>query len=161
SVASGAELRARFPDAADDAYLCITVSDTGYGIDSADRDRIFDPFFTTKDPGQGTGLGLTAVYGIVREHDGFVEADSEPGFGAIFRLYLPLRSVDGKPAEIVHDVPGRAVYRGGHETVLFVDDEDRQVDLIESFLKEKGYRVLVARDGIEAIELHRSHKDEI
>jgi len=161
TVVSGAALRSQFPDAADDAYLCITVSDTGSGIDAAVRDRIFDPFFTTKDPGQGTGLGLTAVYGIVREHDGFVEVDSEPGRGTTFRLYLPLRPVDGKPTAIVHDVPDRPGYRGGHETVLFVDDEDRQVDLIESFLKEKGYRVLVARDGVEAIELHRLHKEEI
>jgi signal transduction histidine kinase/ActR/RegA family two-component response regulator len=161
SVVSGEVLRSQFPDAADDAYLCIAVSDTGSGIEAAVRDRIFDPFFTTKDPGQGTGLGLTAVYGIVREHDGFVEVDSEPGHGTTFRLYLPLRSVDGQATAIVQDIQAHAGYRGGHETLLFVDDEDRQVDLIESYLKEKGYRVLVARDGVEAIESHRRYKDEI
>ncbi len=161
SVASGEELRTRFPDAADDVYLCITVSDTGTGMDPAVRDRIFDPFFTTKEPGQGTGLGLTAVYGIVREHDGFVEVDSEPGRGTTFRLYLPLRPVDGKSSAQAQALQSPSVYRAGHETVLFVDDEERQVDLMEGFLKEKGYRVLVARDGIEAVELHQRHKKEI
>jgi PAS domain S-box-containing protein len=162
SIASGQELRARFPDAADEAYLCIHVSDTGNGMDAAVRDRIFDPFFTTKDPGQGTGLGLTAVYGIVREHDGFVEVDSEPGRGTTFRLYLPLRSVDGKStAPTADDTKKRDENRYGNETVLFVDDEDRQVDLMAGVLKERGYRVLIARDGVEAVELHRRHKQEI
>jgi PAS domain S-box-containing protein len=96
SLVSGEALRSRFSDATDGTYLCITVSDTGSGIDAAVRDRIFDPFFTTKDPGQGTGLGLTAVYGIMREHDGFVEVDSELGRGTTFRLYLPLRAIGGK-----------------------------------------------------------------
>jgi PAS domain S-box-containing protein len=160
SVVSGEDLRARFPDAADEAYLCIHVSDTGTGMDAAVRDRIFDPFFTTKDPGQGTGLGLTAVYGIVREHDGFVEVDSEPAHGTTFRLYLPLRSVDGKSTTTAA-VKQADENRYGNETVLFVDDEDRQVDLMAGVLKERGYRVLIARDGVEAVELHRRHKQEI
>src|SRR5581483_9045162 len=161
SVISGEELRTRFPEAADDAYLCIHVSDTGTGIEAAVRDRIFDPFFTTKEPGQGTGLGLTAVYGIVREHDGFVEVDSERGRGTTFRLYLPLRSVDGTSTAAADDVKKHDENRYGNETVLFVDDEDRQVDLMEGVLKERGYRVLIARDGVEAVELHRRHKHEI
>src|ERR1044071_7606286 len=125
SLVSGEALRSRFSDATDGTYLCITVSDTGSGIDAAVRDRIFDPFFTTKDPGQGTGLGLTAVYGIMREHDGFVEVDSELGRGTTFRLYLPLRAIGGKSMATVHEIPGRVPYRGGNETLLFVDDEEQ------------------------------------
>jgi PAS domain S-box-containing protein len=161
SIVAGKELRSRFPDAVDEHYVCMKVTDTGSGMEPSVRERIFDPFFTTKDPGQGTGLGLTAVYGIIREHDGFVEVDSEPGRGTTFRLYLPLRAADGKPEAAPDMARANGAERLGHETVLFVDDEERQVSLIESFLKNHGYRVLIARDGIEAVELHRLHKDEI
>jgi two-component system, cell cycle sensor histidine kinase and response regulator CckA len=162
TMVAGAELRLRFPDAADDQYICIKVRDTGAGMEPAVRDRIFDPFFTTKGPGQGTGLGLTAVYGIIREHDGFVEVDSEPGLGTTFHLFLPLRRADGKSATVGHAAgTNGTIERRGDETVLFVDDEERQVSLIESFLKSRGYRVLVARDGLEAVEIHRNHKHEI
>jgi two-component system cell cycle sensor histidine kinase/response regulator CckA len=159
---SGAELRTRFPDADGEHYIRITVADTGTGMEPTIRDRIFDPFFTTKGPGKGTGLGLTAVYGILREHDGFVEVDSEPGRGTTFNLYLPLRSVDGKPVVAARGAKTNgAEHRGGHETLLFVDDEERQVELIEDFLTKNGYRVLVARDGVEAVEVHGRHKHEI
>jgi PAS domain S-box-containing protein len=162
TIVDGAELRLRFPDATDDQYICIDVRDTGAGMESSIRDRIFDPFFTTKGPGQGTGLGLTAVYGIIREHDGFVEVDSERGLGTTFHLYLPLRHADVKSASAVHAVgTNGTIERRGDETVLFVDDEERQVSLIETFLKSRGYRVLVARDGLEAVEVHRNHKHEI
>ena len=161
SVVAGEELRPRFPDATDEHYICVKVTDSGSGMEPAIRERIFDPFFTTKDPGQGTGLGLTAVYGIVREHDGFVEVDSEPGRGTTFRLYLPLRPVDGKSAAAPLTARANGAERHGHETILFVDDEERQVALIESFLKNHGYRVLIARDGVEAVELHHLHKEEI
>jgi PAS domain S-box-containing protein len=161
-IVSGGDLRKRFPDAKDESYACVSISDTGAGIHETVRDRIFDPFFTTKGPGEGTGLGLTAVYGIVREHDGFVEVESEPGRGATFRLHLPLRPVNGKGvvepyAAEAHEA--EAVRENG--TVLLVDDEERQLELIQGFLEKKGYRVLLARDGIEAVETHRRHKDEI
>jgi PAS domain S-box-containing protein len=158
----GAELKNRFPDAADERYVCITIRDTGAGMDAVTRERIFDPFFTTKAPGEGTGLGLTAVYGIVREHDGFIDVDSQPGRGTTFRMYLPLRPTDGATAAVSSAVKdGHAAALRGHETVLFVDDEERQVNLIEGFLQNQGYRVLVARDGVEAVETYRRHKDEI
>ena len=163
TIVAGDELKSRFPDAADDRYICIRVKDSGAGMEPAVRERIFDPFFTTKGPGQGTGLGLTAVYGIIREHDGFVEVDSEPDRGTTFHLYLPLRPVEEKSAP-VPAYAGSAngmVERRGDETVLFVDDEERQVSLIEGFLKSRGYRVLVARDGLEAVEIHRRCKHEI
>jgi two-component system, cell cycle sensor histidine kinase and response regulator CckA len=159
-IAAGSELRQRFRDAREDRYICLAVSDTGPGIDSNIRGRIFDPFFTTKEPGRGTGLGLSAVYGIVRDHHGFIEVESEPDHGTTFHIYLPVRLWDdGKDAQVAkkqaEDVKER------QETILFVDDEDRQVDLIRGLLEKKGYRVLVARDGIDAVELHRQYKDEI
>jgi CheY-like chemotaxis protein len=158
---SGNELRKRFADAQDQSYVCIKVSDTGEGIDHAVRERIFDPFFTTKGPGEGTGLGLTAVYGIVREHDGFVEVESEPGQGTTFTIYLPIRHANGKfPGKPEAEKP--APETGPvHGTVLLVDDEERQLDLIQGLLKKIGYRVLTAKDGIEAVEIHGRHKDEI
>jgi len=162
AVVSGHDLKKRFADAKDESYACIMVSDTGAGIDKTVRDRIFDPFFTTKGPGEGTGLGLTAVYGIVREHDGFVEVESEPARGATFRIYLPLRPVNGKgPVETYAAATPGAETARGHGTILLVDDEERQLDLIQGFLEKKGYRVLLARDGLEAVETHLRHKDEI
>jgi two-component system cell cycle sensor histidine kinase/response regulator CckA len=161
-VVAGDEIRKRFTDAQNESYVCLTVSDTGVGIDSTVHDRIFDPFFTTKGPGEGTGLGLTAVYGIVREHAGFIELDSEPGAGATFRIYLPLRPVNGKSKLDPHGMESHAENLGqGHETILLVDDEERQLDLIQNMLQKKGYEVLTAKDGIEAVETHRLHKDEI
>jgi PAS domain S-box-containing protein len=160
-IVSGSDLRKRIPDATDESYASVVVSDSGAGIHETVRDRIFDPFFTTKGPGEGTGLGLTAVYGIVREHDGFVEVESEPGHGATFRIYLPLRPVNGKGAvESEAEIPA-AEAAHGNGTVLLVDDEERQLELIRGFLERQGYRVLLARDGLEAVETHRQHKNEI
>jgi PAS domain S-box-containing protein len=161
-VVPGHDLRKRFPDAGGESYAGIIVSDTGAGIHETVRDRIFDPFFTTKGPGEGTGLGLTAVYGIVREHDGFVEVESAPGHGATFRIYLPLRPVNGKgAAEPLSGETHRTEAVRGNGTILLVDDEERQLELMQGFLEKKGYRVLLARDGIEAVETHRRHKNEI
>ena len=161
-IVTGSELRQRFRDAREDRYVCLAVSDTGPGMDSNIKERVFDPFFTTKEPGKGTGLGLSAVYGIVRDHHGFIEVESEPDHGTTFHVYLPVRLWDdGKNTNAqlgkkqVEDVKER------QETILFVDDEVHQVDLIRGLLEKKGYRVLVARDGVAAVELHRRHKDEI
>jgi PAS domain S-box-containing protein len=158
----GADLRKRFHAAQEEKYVCIAVADTGDGIGPAIRDRVFDPFFTTKGPGEGTGLGLTVVYGIIGGHDGFIEIQSEPGRGATFFVYLPSR-----PAHRETVVPPLAAASSapetlnGHGTILLVDDEERQLELIREFLRGKGYRVLAARDGVEAVELHRRHKEEI
>jgi two-component system, cell cycle sensor histidine kinase and response regulator CckA len=161
-IVNGLELRQRFRDALEDRYVCLVVSDTGPGMDSNIKNRIFDPFFTTKEPGRGTGLGLSAVYAIVRDHHGFINVKSEPDHGTTFHIYLPVRLWDeGKNTNTeiakkqVEDVTEL------QETILFVDDEVHQVDLIRDLLEKKGYRVLVAGDGITAVELHRRHKDEI
>lgn len=159
-IVTGSELRQRFRDAWEDRYVCVAVSDTGPGMDSTIRGRIFDPFFTTKEPGRGTGLGLSAVYGIVQDHQGFIEVESEPGQGTTFRVYLPVRLWDdGKGAQVAKKQAEDS--KEPQEIILFVDDEVHQVDLMRGFLEKKGYRVLVARDGIGAVELHSRYKDAI
>jgi two-component system, cell cycle sensor histidine kinase and response regulator CckA len=161
-IVTGGDLRQRFPDTREDCYVCITVADTGPGMNSKIRERIFDPFFTTKEPGLETGLGLPAVYGIVRDHNGFIEVDSVPGHGATFRMYLTVTIWDGMEST-VPDVAKKQTEdaQEHHETILFVDDEVHQVSLIRGFLHKKGYKVLVARDGVEAVEVHRNDKDAI
>jgi PAS domain S-box-containing protein len=131
-------------------YVALTVSDTGTGIDEAVRAKIFEPFFTTKELGQGTGLGLSTVYGIVQQSGGFIEVESEPGRGSTFRILLP--QVDQAdvtvPVEEAQPAPD-----GGGETVLLVDDQAPVRILANRLLQRLGYRVIEARDGVEALEL--------
>ena len=144
-------------------YACIVISDTGIGMDENVRVRIFEPFFTTKGVGEGTGLGLAIVYGIVKEHNGFIEVKSNPGHGATFRLGLPIFQAEGKSAG---DDRMRSKSAGRHHadnrgTVLVVEDEEAMVHLLRKLLPQAGYRILVAMDGQEAIDLYHDHKDEI
>ncbi|HXG38469.1 MAG TPA: PAS domain S-box protein [Bacteroidota bacterium] len=158
-VVDGKKLRTRTAKAVEDSYVCLRVSDTGTGMDSATQSRIFEPFFTTKRRGGGTGLGLAVVYGIVDSHRGFIDVASEVGQGTTFRLYFPNPQVDVKQLEktsqTYHDIPG------GSETVLVVEDEEMLLELLRSVLEGKGYRVLAARDGVEAIDRYRQHEREI
>ena len=162
---TGMELRGRFQDALENEYLSISVTDTGVGIDEATRSRIFEPFFSTKEPGQGTGLGLSVVYGIISNHAGFVNVASAPGRGSTFRVYLPIAKNKTVPAglTLAQQVDGKEVpqitVRG--QTILFAEDEARQLRLMQNFLQSEGYRVLGARDGTEAVELYSRHKHEI
>jgi PAS domain S-box-containing protein len=160
---AGAELRAHFQNVKEKTYAYITVKDAGLGMDEATRSRIFEPFFTTKEQGQGTGLGLSVVYGIVTNHAGFIDVISEPGYGTTFRIYLPL--ADNQTNLVGLDRPRRRQELGsiavqGH-VVLFVEDEIRQLELMRRTLEKAGYRVLVATDGVEAVETFLRHKDEI
>ena len=137
------------PEAKPGRYICLTVLDNGLGIDPKDRPRIFDPFFTTKEVGQGTGLGLAAVYGIVRQHQGWVEVDSVVGEGSIFKVYFPSTRISGveesgRKAEAVS---------GGSETILLVDDEESIRELGRVILEPYGYTVFLAEDGMKAVEL--------
>jgi len=139
------------------SYVVLSVSDTGIGMDQATQGRIFEPFFTTKGMEQGTGLGLSMVYGIVKQHNGYIHVDSEPGKGTTFRIYL-------QPVEAAPDVvisPITAEIRGGPETVLLVEDDDSVRSLIARMLSDLGYTVLAARDGVEAIEIFRKNSDGI
>jgi PAS domain S-box-containing protein len=138
----------------------LRVSDTGIGMDASIREKIFEPFFTTKGTGKGTGLGLATVYGIVNQHNGFIQVESEPGKGSTFRVFLPVSetaSADDLRPPIFDDLP----VRGGSETVLLADDHDGICEMAQSVLKAKGYHVLVAHDGEEAIEVYKAHGDRI
>jgi two-component system cell cycle sensor histidine kinase/response regulator CckA len=139
-------------------YGCLTVSDTGMGMDAATLDRIFEPFFTTKEFGKGTGLGLSTVYGVVKQHGGFVNVYSEPDRGTCFRVYLPVGQVTAEPqAKPVADAP--AV--GGDETILIAEDHEGLREIACQTLSQLGYHVLAAVDGEEAVEMFRLHHAKI
>jgi PAS domain S-box-containing protein len=139
-------------------YVCLTVRDTGVGMDEHVKARMFEPFFTTKGPGKGTGLGLAMVYGIVRNHGGFLEVDSELGKGTAVRMYLPVAS-GGPAAEATPEEAG--VEGGAGETILVVDDEEPLCNLLRDVLTRRGYRVLVATDGHEALRLYQEHAGRV
>ena len=130
-------------------FACLSVSDTGCGMDEATKKRIFEPFFTTKPVGQGTGLGLATVYGIAQQHRGWVEVDSAPEQGSVFRVYFPLgRSA----APFVEPGTGLRVH-GGKERVLLVEDEEPVRMTAAMCLRSVGYEVVEARDAVEALEI--------
>jgi PAS domain S-box-containing protein len=155
-----ARIRERFPKAEWDEYLCVQVEDTGEGMNEETRSRMFDPFFTTKEKGKGTGLGLAVVYGIIQSHHGFIEVESEPNRGTIFRIYLPLqrREPAKEPGQQIQEsVP--ATNARGTETVLVVEDEDLLLELVRTVLEQNGYSVLEAVDGQKAIEVYRKNQN--
>ncbi len=149
----------RFPAANQDSYVCISIIDTGEGMDDATRLRVFDPFFTTKPMGQGTGMGLSVVYGVVQAHQGFIDLESKLGHGTTFRLYFPIPTITEQAVDSQLLVESFEV--GGTETILLVEDEEFLLDLVRLMLESKGYTVYGAKDGIEAIELYKLHKEEI
>jgi two-component system, cell cycle sensor histidine kinase and response regulator CckA len=157
----GEELRCRMPEAGARCYASISVSDSGSGMDEATQRRIFEPFFTTKPMGEGTGLGLAVVYGIVKNHSGFIEVKSIVGHGATFCVYLPIpEKVAGEGfISAANDAAPKVAGRG--QTILFVDDEERQLNAMRGFLESEGYKVLAAKDGVEALERFKQHQDKI
>jgi PAS domain S-box-containing protein len=160
---NGAALRPHFQKAKEKSYACISIKDTGLGMDEANKSRIFEPFFTTKEQGQGTGLGLSVAYGIVTNHEGFIDVTSDPGQGTAFRIYLPVADSHRGQAGLARpaDPLGIESVAGSGHVVLFVEDEARQLELMRKSLEKAGYRVLVAMDGVEAIETFLRHKHEI
>ena len=139
------------------SFVCLSVSDTGGGIPPEILLRIFEPFFTTKDAGKGTGLGLATVFGIVQQHKGWIQVYSEVGRGTTFRVYLPrlARASDKKAASSL------AAIRGGSETILLVEDESAMRATVRTILSRRGYRVLEASKGSEALEVWNQNRGEI
>ena len=138
-------------------FLCLTVSDNGCGIPPENLVHIFEPFFTTKEVGKGTGLGLATVYGIVKQHDGWIEAASEVGKGTHFKIFLP-RSADATDAP---DQSKQTKSLHGTETILVVEDETPLRELVQFILEGQGYRVLQAGSGVAALKVWEQHKDSI
>ncbi len=139
-------------------YVRLSVGDTGIGILPEIRAKIFEPFFTTKEVGKGTGLGLATVFGIVQQHNGWIEVESEPGHGATFHIYLPRLAVDPAVVPVPQPV---FVPRGRNELVLLVEDEPAVQEMGMQALRRQGYRVVSASNGRAALEVWAQHKDEI
>ena len=138
-------------------HAVLSVSDTGIGMDEKTRERVFEPFFTTKGPDKGTGLGLAMVYGIVKQHNGFIHLYSEPGKGTTFRVYF-LEVEAPADAKVV---ASQGVAHGGSETILLAEDNESVRHLTEQMLASFGYKVLIACDGEEAVDIFRRHGKEI
>jgi CheY-like chemotaxis protein len=140
-----------FSNSSSRTYLNLTVADTGAGMDEEQKKRIFDPFFTTKAPGEGTGMGLAVVYGIVQAHNGLITVQSEPGKGSSFSVLIP--KAQGKiAAESEHE---NAIL-GGKEHILFVDDEDFIVEMTSAILESLGYKVTAFTDPEDAMKAFRA-----
>ncbi|MBI5638787.1 MAG: DUF3365 domain-containing protein [Nitrospirae bacterium] len=139
------------------SYGVISVSDSGTGMDQETRKRIFEPFFTTKNSGKGTGLGLSMVYGIVKQHNGYINVYSEQGNGTIFRTYLPLTDERLEPA--LMKMPHQQY--GGTETILLAEDNEEVRSLIRHVLEESGYKVIEAVDGEDAAAVFQKYRSEI
>ncbi len=137
-------------------YAKISITDSGVGMDETTSQRIFDPFFTTKEMGRGTGLGLASAYGIVKNHDGFINVYSEKGEGTTFNIYFPASE---KAAAKEQEIAGELVR--GTETVLLVDDEDMIIEVGQGIIESLGYEVWIAKSGKEAIEIYNQNLDRI
>ncbi|MBL9138160.1 MAG: response regulator [Verrucomicrobiales bacterium] len=146
------------PDARAGHYVCLVVCDTGCGITSEHLPRIFEPFFTTKEPGKGTGLGLATVFGIVKQHRGFLQVETQTDRGSIFRVFLPA-SPASETARLEPSKPSARV--GGRETILIAEDEPSLRRLTRKVLERHGYTVLEATDGADALRVWDQHSGPI
>jgi CheY-like chemotaxis protein len=149
----------RHPGSRPGVFVCLTVADTGCGMDRQTLDRIFEPFFSTKEVGKGTGLGLATAYGIVNQHRGWIEVTSQPGSGTTFKIYFPVTArqndITGTTFATLQSV------RGGKETILLVEDEPMLRKLVREVLGRYEYRVVEADCGIEALKAWDEHDGRI
>jgi CheY-like chemotaxis protein len=138
------------------SYVLLMVTDTGEGMDEKTMERAFDPFFTTKEIGQGTGLGLSSAYGIVKAHGGYLDVESSLESGTTFRVYLPASE------KVVEEVVKPVSYAvKGTGTVLLVDDEELVLEVGKELLEAMGYGVLAAKDGKEAVDIYRKNQNDL
>ena len=142
------------------SFVCLSVSDNGCGIPAGNLSRIFEPFFTTKDVGKGTGLGLATVFGIVQQHQGWINVYSEVGRGTTFRLYFPRLARLPLASQKTIFSPLNTL-RGGTETILLVEDDHAVRAAISNILSRLGYRLLAVSNAIEALEVWRKRREEI
>jgi CheY-like chemotaxis protein len=150
-----ADLLVRRLDGREGSYVCLTVSDTGHGMEKGVLERIFDPFFTTKGPREGTGLGLSVVEGIVKSLGGEITVHSEPGLGTSFNVFFPTAEERMLPeSKVAEALPT------GNERILFIDDEKALADMGGKMLESLGYHVTAKTDSIEALETFRSKPEE-
>jgi PAS domain S-box-containing protein len=147
----------RRPEAHLGYFVCLSVADTGHGMDAETLTHIFEPFFTTKEIGKGTGLGLATVYGIIKQHQGWIEVESDMGKGTNFKVFLAASCKAPPPA----DARKTRLAPGGSETILVVEDEPALRELVTEILQKKGYKVLDAPTGAKALVLWQRHKSEI
>jgi len=147
-----------FPEASAGEFVCLSVQDTGCGIAPENIARIYEPFFTTKDIGKGTGLGLATVYGIVKQHQGWIRVESEVGKGTVFHIYFPFRTEKSEEKGVSGE---QKLVRGGSETILVVEDEVRLRYLVASILERYGYKVIEATSGLAALKIWEHQRDAI
>ena len=153
----GPDVAIRNPEPIPGEYVSLTVIDDGCGMDSDTMSKIFEPFFTTKAVGQGTGLGLATVYGIVKQNNGFIDVSSEPERGTTFKIYLPCHADASAVPGMQHAVPAS----GGHETILLVEDEPMMLNMAKLMLEKLGYRVISASTPSQAMNRVKAHDGKI
>jgi CheY-like chemotaxis protein len=151
------EFAEHYADLKPGPYVELSVADTGHGMPPEVREHIFEPFFTTKPVGQGTGLGLPTVYGIVQQHEGAIHVYSEPGHGSTFKIYLPAIASETDAAAETHT----AAAQGGAEVLLVAEDDPLVQNISRRILEKGGYTVLTASDGEETLQVLRRHRDKI
>jgi len=157
SFTANASFKKRHPEFKTENLIRLTISDNGCGIPHAKQGKIFDPFFTTKPVGEGTGLGLSMIFGVVQRHSGVIELESEEGKGTTFHIYLPLKEQE---VEIISQKTTEAI-QGQGETILLVDDEEAMRSAVSEVLKSLGYKVLEAADGDEGLNLFNTNLNDI
>jgi len=145
------------PGAKTGHYVMMSIKDSGIGMDEETLLRVFEPFFTTKERDKGTGLGLATVYGIIKQNNGFIYVDSKPKFGTAFSVYLPVirEKISRQKDDLIHE------NLQGHETILLVEDDMSVREVTQSTLLGYGYKVIVASNGKEALQLFRKHNNKI
>jgi signal transduction histidine kinase len=147
------------PEAHAGRFVCLTVTDSGCGMENSVLQRIFEPFFTTKEVGKGTGLGLATVYGIVKQHRGWAEVQSKVGVGTTFKVFLPVAGEAGHSS--IGSTPESETVRGGPETILMVEDENDLLELMQEVLQHYQYHVLTASSGVEALRIWDEQNGQI